>query len=169
MANKSAKKQAIANAQTLKLLHAVSAGVNLFYLAVFFIFKRPGSIKPYLFCSLPAFLLQYQLERMGRPKFDAKGTLVSAGDDLAQAGLTEWFHDVIYLTWICDVLAPITGSNKIWYLYFAIPIYASYKVYTLFIASKGGLFNSARQPQAAPVQSKRQEKMERNANKVRYV
>lgn len=154
--------------QALKIIHSVSLAVNLFFLASFFLFKRPASFKPYLFCSLPAFLLQFQLERMGRPKYDAKGVLVTAGDDLAQAGLTEWFHDVLYLTWACDLLAPITGSNKVWYLYLLIPTYASYKIYTLFIAGKGGLFNSAKQANAVPVQSKRQEKMERKANRVKY-
>lgn len=153
-------------------MHAVSFAINLIFLLSHFILKRPSSLKPYILCSLPAFLLQFQLERMGRPKFkttNGVSTLINAGDDLSQAGLTEWFHDVLYLTWGCDLLAPLTGSNKVWYLYLAIPFYASYKIYSLFIAGKGGLFNSAKQPApGGPTQSKRQEKMERNAGKVRY-
>jgi hypothetical protein len=188
MANASAKKQAAANIKKLQELHTIAAIVNGLYLLAHFGLGRPrgGSIKPYLFCSLPAFLLQYQLERMGRPKYSSSSqsggtqrTLVSPGDDLAQAGLTEWFHDVIYLTWGCDILAPIFNTNKVWYLYLLIPLYASYKIYTLVFSGKGGglfgalLGNSGRGDAAAdmsatPAQSKRQEKLEKRANKVKY-
>lgn len=172
MANSSAKKQAVANTQALKIIHSVSLAVNIIFLASYFILKRPGSITPYLLCSLPAFLLQFQLERMGRPKYDTskpgQKILISAGDDLSQEGLTEWFHDVLYLTWACDVLAPATGTNKVWYIYFAIPLYASYKIYMLLIAGRGGFLNSAKQSTAGPTQSNRQEKMEKKANKIKY-
>ncbi|CDO53215.1 hypothetical protein DV495_000230 [Geotrichum candidum] len=187
MANASAKKQAAANTKKLQELHTIAAIINGLYLLAHFVLGRPrgGSIKPYLFCSLPAFLLQYQLERMGRPKYSplqpgsSQQTLVSPGDDLAQAGLTEWFHDVIYVTWGCDILAPIFNTNKVWYLYLLIPLYASYKIYTLIFSGKGGgllgglLGNAGRgdaaaDMNAAPAQSKRQEKLEKRANKVKY-
>lgn len=171
MANTSAKKQAVANAHALKIMHFVSLAVNLLFLLSHFLLHRPASLKPYLVCSLPAFLLQFQLERMGRPKYDSKDVLVSAGDDLAQEGLTEWFFDVLYVTWGCAVLAAVTGTNKVWYLYLAIPSYASYKVYTMFFAGKGGLLSTMKQQpegaQGAPTQSKRQEKMEKK--RVKYM
>lgn len=123
MANTAAKKQAVSNVKALKQLHIAAAVINGLFLACHFLFQRPASIKPYLVFSLPAFFLQYQLERIGRPKYDSKGTLVKAGDDLSQKGLTEWFHDVIYVTWVCDVLVAIVGRNWVWYLYLSVSIF----------------------------------------------
>lgn len=186
MANASAKKQAASNTKKLQELHTIAVVINVLYLLAHFGLGRPrnSSIKPYLFCSLPAFLLQYQLERMGRPKYapvqpgSTQRTLVNPGDDLGQAGLTEWFHDIIYLTWGCDILAPIFNTNKVWYLYLLIPLYASYKIYGLVFSGKGGgllgglLGGAGRRGAAdmdvAPTQSKRQEKLEKRANKVKY-
>ncbi|VVT57948.1 uncharacterized protein SAPINGB_P005961 [Magnusiomyces paraingens] len=180
MANASAKKQAIANKAALKQMHLASLAVNGFVFLSFFVLHRPFSLKPFLLFSLPALLLQFQLERMGRPRYDTsqvppeargtpqgQGTLVYPGEDLAAEGLTEWLHDVIYVTWFCDILSVIFNSHKVWYLYLSIPIYASYKVYGLIIGAKGGLFNSAAHGDAAvPEMSKRQEKLQKKRQKL---
>lgn len=55
---------------------------------------------------------------IGKPKRDGAGTLLSAGDDLNQPGLTEYAFDVIYVT--CriipyvpsDVLLDLQGHAK---------------------------------------------------------
>lgn len=71
-----------------------------------------------------ALFLQFQLERMGRPKYDysqvksgsaSAPTLVSPGDDLQSEGLVEWIHDAIYMTWICDILSVVFSSSKVWF------------------------------------------------------
>jgi hypothetical protein len=53
-----------------------------------------------LYCcsaALSQFLYQY-LKRMGTPRRDSTGNLVSPGDDLNQPGMTEWIFDVLYIS-----------------------------------------------------------------------
>lgn len=168
MANSAAKKQAQQNTIALKSLHISACIVNLFVIFGYMYLQRPYSLKPIIFFSIPALFLQLQLERMGRPKYDDKGTLIRGGDDLSQPGMTEWFHDVIYLTWGCDVLAVLLNTNKVWYLILAVPGYAAFKIYTNFIkprTQRGG--NNDENSTAEPAKSKRQEKMAKRGN-VKY-
>lgn len=166
MANSAAKKLAVANTNALKTLHLASLAVNLTFLLSYSVLHRPLSLKPYLFFSLPAFFLQYQLERAARPKYDSKHQLIRAGDDLSLPGMTEWFHDVIYVTWVCDILTILTASNKCWFLYLSIPSYATFKIYTKFFA--GGRSSPAGST-PTETKSKRQEKLEkRGAQRVKY-
>lgn len=166
MANAAAKKQAVSNVQALKTLHAISAVVNSLFIVSYFVLHRPNSIKPYIFLSLPAFFLEYQLERIGRPRYDTKGSLISSGDDLSQEGLTEWFHDIIYVTWGCVVVVILTGSNKAWYFYSSIPGYVVYKVYTMFFSGNGGARSKGESEEET--KSKRQEKLEKRGQRVKY-
>lgn len=181
MANASAKKQAASNADALKTLHLTSLGINVIVLLSHFVFGRPDSIKLYLMFTTFALFLQFQLERMGRPKYDysrvksgsaSAPTLVSPGDDLQSEGLVEWIHDAIYMTWICDILSVVFSSSKVWFLYLAIPAYATFKIYKIFIAGKGMLGGSSNKGavNAAPDQSstelsKRQEKLQKKRQK----
>lgn len=172
MANASAKKQAISNTNALKLMHLSSLGVNAFVILFHFLLKRPASLKPYFLFSIPAFLLQFQLERMGRPSYDAKGSLIRSGDDLGASGITEWMHDVIYVTWGCAVLSAIFNTTKVWFLYLVIPLYASYKLYSFISAQSGGFFNTKREAptpeQQQPAVSKRQEKLQKKKQKFSH-
>lgn len=169
MANASAKKQAISNTNALKLMHLSALGVNAFVFLFHFLLKRPASLKPYLLFSIPAFLLQFQLERMGRPSYDEKGSLIKAGDDLGAPGITEWMHDVIYVTWGCAILSAVFNSTKVWFAYLVIPLYASYKLYSFISAQSGGFFNGGRPAQVPEQQqpgvSKRQEKLQKKRQK----
>lgn len=159
MANAAAKKLATANTASLKQLHLLSLSVNGIFWLIYMIWRRNISLKYYIFMSLPAFFLQYQLERIGRPRYDANG-LVAPGEDLNQKGLTEWFHDIIYVTLLCDILVLVFGSNWPWVLYMAIPGYAVTKIYLTFFK------NRSSQPAEAPMQkSKRQEKLEKRGGR----
>lgn len=182
MANASAKKQATANVEALKTLHLTSLGINVLVLLSHFIFQRPQSIKPYAVFTTFALFLQFQIERMGRPKYDRSRvqagtasvpTLISPGDDLSSPGLIEWIHDGIYVTWICDILSIALSSNKVWYLFLAIPVYATYRVYNL-VAGKGGLLGglgglggagSKPETEEPYKASKRQEKLQKKQQK----
>lgn len=176
MANASAKKQAASNAEALKTLHLTSLGINTIVLVAHFLLGRPKSITPYITFTVFALFLQFQIERMGRPKYDdsrvkaglaAAPTLVSAGDDLKAEGLIEWIHDAIYMTWICSVLSVAFGSNKVWFLFLAIPAYAAFKIYNVFIAGKGlfggagGANKGGAEEKGSAELSKRQEKLQK--------
>uniref|UniRef100_A0A060T7Y7 ARAD1C25630p n=1 Tax=Blastobotrys adeninivorans TaxID=409370 RepID=A0A060T7Y7_BLAAD len=166
MANSAAKKLAASNTETLKGLHIAFAIINVFVILGHFGLGRPANIRPYILFSLPSFFLQYQLERIGRPKYDSKG-LVHPGEDLSMGGLTEWMQDVVYLTWVCDILLVITSTNMVWYLFLAVPGYAAYKIYTTFI--KSGRSPNPEGEAQAQAKSKRQEKLDRKNKRIRYV
>ncbi|KAK9448945.1 uncharacterized protein V1518DRAFT_416769 [Limtongia smithiae] len=136
MANASTKKTAANNVIALKGLHTYSLVVNAIYVLAWLFIRRPPTLTPYIICNLPAWGIEYQLEKLGRPKYAENGALLSAGEDLAMKGLTEYMWDVVYITWACDCLAMVTGSSAAFLLYLTIPAYAIYGAYSTFTASK---------------------------------
>ena len=53
-----------------------------------------------LYCgsvALSQFLYQH-LKKMGTPRRDTTGNIVSSGDDLNQPGMTEWMFDILYIS-----------------------------------------------------------------------
>lgn len=187
MAGAAEKKQAQRNFETLSSVHKLSGIVNTISLLCIFLLHRPLNGKKYYFLfSIPAFICQYIVENIGRPTFkineDGYKVLVKAGDDLQQAGLTEYMFDIIYLTLFIDILMCIFGSMKVWILLLIIPIYACWKLKGI-ISTVLGLFlpnlksnrnNAGGEDSKAHVEtkSKRQQKMEKRAAKgqqqVRY-
>lgn len=100
------------------------------------------------------------------------GNLRKAGEDLDAKGLTEFFWDVIYWTWI-NLIAVILVGNTAWWLYLIVPAYAGYTAFTTARGVRGmlgGMGGGGAEGDAAPqAQSKRQQKMEqRGGQKVRY-
>lgn len=128
MASQSSKKTAQANTTTLNQLHAISAGINLAVLIIVYFFRRPSNYKPWVLFSLPSWFFQYTLEKSGRPTYQGN-KLVRSGEDIHHEGLYEYFFDIIYVTWILDILMVILGTNYVWFLYLAIPGYAGYKIF----------------------------------------
>ncbi|EGW34824.1 uncharacterized protein SPAPADRAFT_53226 [Spathaspora passalidarum NRRL Y-27907] len=175
MAAQSSKKLAAANVKTLNQLHLISAGINLLVIIAIFFLHRPASFLPWLLLSIPSFLLQYNLEASGRPKYvKEKGydKLVKSGQDIhQQGGLFEYFFDVIYLTWLFDILMIIFGTNKVWWGYSVIPGFACYKLYGIvspFFKNKGQQqqeTTSTAEEKSASGKSKRQQKLEARREK----
>jgi hypothetical protein len=193
MAGAAEKKQAQRNLETLSSVHKLSAIVNAITLLSLFLLGRPSSGKKWYFIfSIPAFACQYIAEKIGRPRYninaDGYKVLVRAGDDLQQAGLTEYMFDIIYLTLLIDILTVVFGTMKVWYLLLVVPAYACWKLKGVFSMALGVLqmfipglkFSRGKKPEGAagvngsgeeePLKSKRQQKMEKRANKqqVRY-
>jgi hypothetical protein len=139
MANKSDKRIAAENASTLAMLkygflathvHDDTAASSrswpafpasktdwvacsqLLQLVCFLLFssrRTRSHILLYLLTSVPSLALYAQLVSMGSPR--AK----SAGDDLGQAGLTQYMLDVVFVTWAAQTGALVT--SKAWWLY----------------------------------------------------
>jgi hypothetical protein len=168
---KAAKSLAVRNAATLTRTHLISAILHsLFILLRFFLLSR--SLTPYLILSAPALVLQFYLDRLGRPSYAADGSLRRAGEDLEAKGLTEFMWDIVYWTWINIVLVLVFG-NKAWWLYLVVPGYSVYLAATTVGGMKGmlgGIGGAAGDGAAAPeAESKRQKKMEkRGGQKVAY-
>lgn len=123
--------------------------------------------------SAPALALEYWLESIARPQYDAQGNLRRPGDDLDAPGLTEFFWDVIYWTWI-NLIAVAIAGNRAWWCYLVVPAYAGYAAFSTARGVKsmfGGMAGAGGEgDQSAQAQSKRQQKMEARGSqqKVRY-
>lgn len=174
MAQKSAKLLATRNTSRLKQTHLITAAIHAVFLLFAFLLRRSLRLTPYLCLSTPALALEFWLESIARPSYDAEGNLRKAGEDLDAKGLTEFFWDVIYGTWI-NLVAVILVGNRAWWLYLVVPVYAGYAAFTTARGVKGmlgGMSGGGAEggEVAAQGQSKRAQKMEARGGqqKVRY-
>lgn len=181
MASQSSKKTAVANSQTLKELHLISLTINLVVILVLFVLHRPASKWKYFLLSLPALGCEMVLERSGRPLY-AKDTvtglikLLKSGDNIKGPGLFEYMFDCIYITWICDVLMVLFGSNKVWYLILIVPGFLAYKITSVAKSFMGGKSNvqphspsDTTSDSGTGGKSKRQAKLEQRSQKQQRV
>ncbi|KAG0365921.1 hypothetical protein BGZ54_006049 [Gamsiella multidivaricata] len=138
----------------------------------------------YLFTAGLTVFFYMQINAMGRPRYNSKGELADAGEDLSQEGLIQYAFDIIYVTWFVHVTSAFW--SKMWWFYLAIPAYAGWKAWHLAVKpmlARGGIGAAAAAGDGAAAggagasgsadgtKSKRREKMEKRAEKgsqVRY-
>lgn len=162
---KSAKNLAVKNTARLKQTHFITLAIHGVFLFFAFTLRRSLKLTPYLGLTAPALALEFFLDRSSRPTYDANGSLQKPGDDLDAKGLTEFFWDIIYWTWI-NLIAVVVFGNYGWWLYLVVPLYAIYAAVTTASGIKGtlsGLAGAGAEGGDAPGggQSKRQQKMEK--------
>ena len=127
----------------------------------------------YLILSIPAFVIQFWLEKIGRPAHGPKGELKKSGEDLEAKGLTEYMFDVLYWSWGTVCAAGLFG-DKAWWLWAVIPLYSVWLAYSTFGSVKqgmAGLTGQAGDGNAVNggLTSNRQKKMDkRGGQKVQY-
>jgi hypothetical protein len=121
----------------------------------------------YILLTFPALVLEFYLEKLGRPKYNEAGDLRSAGEDLDAKGLTEWMWDVVYWTWGCVGWACLVGNGG-WWLWIGVPVYSGWAAYTGVKGAKEGFAGMGAKVQAGGGESKRQKKMEKRGQKVAY-
>ncbi|KAF9923752.1 hypothetical protein FBU30_006187 [Linnemannia zychae] len=178
-ANSSQKKIAHENAKALLALRKGFIWVNAFYIFYRIIYHW-GSFgfklaAGYTITAGITVLLYTQINAMSQPRYNSRGELVDAGQDLSQEGLVQYAFDIIYVTWFVHVLSAFW--SKAWWFYLCIPAYAGYKAWHLAIKpmmSRGGLGGALAgvgNPSGTSsgstdgVKSKRREKMEKRAEK----
>ena len=125
----------------------------------------------YFILSSPAFVIEFWLDRIGRPNITSNGELKRSGEDLEAKGLTEYLWDVLYWSWGCIAVASIFG-NGAWWLWGAVPLYSLWLAYTTFgsmrnMAGMAGQGGSGANGETTT--SNRQKKMEkRGGQRVQY-
>ncbi|KAI0068985.1 DUF788-domain-containing protein [Artomyces pyxidatus] len=174
MANASAKRIASQNEAALKNLFYGQTISNVLPILLRILFRLWGNgasktaVVFYTFSLALSQLLYRQLVKMGTPKRDATGSLAYAGDDLNQPGMTEWFFDILYISWIAQVGTSIVGE-WFWWIYAVIPIFLVYKLWGSFISPMllGRSSSAAGADDAAPEEtlSKRQEKLKKRSER----
>ncbi|KAI0284991.1 putative opsin [Russula aff. rugulosa BPL654] len=171
MANASAKRIASQNEAAIKnMLYGHLLG-NLLPLLIRILFRwqafQQSKKAIVLYCvsvALSQFLYQH-LKRMGTPRRDSTGNLVSPGDDLNQPGMTEWTFDVLYISWIAQLGSAILGE-WFWLIYITIPTFVLYKLWS--VVSPMLLGRSSTVSEEEPKEeglSKRQEKLKKRSDR----
>jgi len=147
----------------LQRVHLISIVINLTFLGLRFVFLA-RSLTRYIVLSLPALILEFYLDRLGRPTYSADGsnTLLRSGEDLDAKGLTEFMWDIVYWTWINVVLVILFG-DRAWWAYLVVPGYIIYLAATTIGGLRGlmGGIGAAGGDGNAVSESKRQKKMEK--------
>ncbi|KAL2422047.1 hypothetical protein ABEF95_007190 [Exophiala dermatitidis] len=164
MAQKAAKSLAVRNTARLKQTHLITLAIHIIFLFLRFTVRHSLSLKRYILLSAPGLAIEFYLERLARPTYNAHdGSLKRAGEDLDAQGLTEFMWDILYWTWINLILVIVFG-NRAWWLYLVVPGYAVYAAVTTASGVKamlGGMGDAAGADGGAGPQSKRQAKMEK--------
>ncbi|KAF9982888.1 hypothetical protein BGZ65_002399 [Modicella reniformis] len=178
MANSSQKKIAHENTKILLALRKGFIWVNAFYIFYRIIYQwNTFELKlalGYLVSAGISILLYTQINTMGKPRYNSKGELADAGEDLTQEGLVQYAFDIIYVTWFVHVTSAFWP--KMWWFYLSIPLYAGWKVWQLVVKpmlsrSGAGAASDAASESTEGTKSRRREKMENRAEKgpqVRY-
>ncbi|KAL4879027.1 hypothetical protein BJY04DRAFT_105059 [Aspergillus karnatakaensis] len=171
MAQKASKTLAARNTSVLLRTHLISLILHILHLTLHIVFSRPRSLKPYYILALPTLLIEFYLDRIGRPTYAADGSLKSPGEDLGAAGLTEYMWDVLYWTWGCIGAVCVFGGTA-WWLWSVVPGYSAWLAYSTVTGMRSGLSglgggDAAGGAGVGGAESKRQKKMEKRG-KVQY-
>ncbi|WFD20781.1 hypothetical protein MCAP1_003035 [Malassezia caprae] len=127
MAKGAQKRLASTNARAVQTLALGFAITNTLYVIAQLVRYRsvrwPAAVLvPYLLSEAIAAGLAWQLVGMAR-----------SGADLAQAGLTAYMFDIVYITWFVHGSTALV-SRYFWWTYLVIPLYALYLLYTHILA-----------------------------------
>ncbi|RJE25165.1 DUF788 domain protein [Aspergillus sclerotialis] len=171
MAQKAAKTLASRNASLLLRTHLTTLCLHSIFLLLHWLFNRPHSLTPYYSLACPTLVIEFYLERLGRPKYNAAdGSLRSPGEDLGASGLTEYMWDVLYWTWGCMGAVCVFG-DRAWWLWIVVPLYSVWLAYTTVMGMRTGLagMGGTGAGDVPAGESKRQKKMEkRGGQRVQY-
>lgn len=167
---KAAKTLAARNSALLQKTHITTAILHAVFLLLHNLFNRPRSLLPYALTAIPALAIEFYFERLGRPRYNSNDySLRSPGEDLDARGLTEYLWDVLYWTWGCMAAACVFG-DRAWWLWGLVPLYSGWLAYTTFMGVRKGFAGMGNEGgDAAPaLESKRQKKLERRGQRVKY-
>jgi len=148
MANASAKKTASQNDSTIKYLQ-LGLLISTLLSLLLRLFFRIHSLSPtrlsfwlHLLSHIPSVVLTRYLIQIGAPKRDAADSLISPGEDLSRPGIIEWCFDIIYITWASQIGSAALGEWA-WWLFAIIPLYAGWKIWSMFIGPYLGFGRSS--------------------------
>ena len=162
---KAAKTLAARNISLHRRTHITTFSLHALFLLLHWLFNRPRSLLPYAILTSPTLIIEFYLERLGRPRYNfADGSLRSAGEDLDASGLTEYLWDVLYWTWGCIGAVCIFG-DKAWWLWIVVPLYSAWLGYTTVMGVRSGIQGLGKEAHEGDVvESKRQKKQEKRGS-----
>ncbi|EGC34199.1 hypothetical protein DICPUDRAFT_153660 [Dictyostelium purpureum] len=168
MANAAAKKRKQQNDKEMIKLKLIVACTTIPYICYRIFYNKETfggwTMYGYFFIQFLNLLAFYLINTMCQPTFDQSGELIDGGSDLTMGGLTEYYFDIIYVCAIVQFLGLF--SDKSLYLVLIVPIFAGYKLWTSIIQPY--FLNRPKQTDAQGDKSKRREKMEKKAEKMKF-
>lgn len=171
---KAAKQQASRNTAILNRAHLISLGVNVVFILLRFILFRASTTNAsywlYFLLSAPALIIEFWLEKIGRPAFAQNGELTKSGEDLEAQGLTEYMWDVLYWSWGCTGVSSLFG-NKGWWMWIIIPCYSLWLAWTTLGGMRKSMAGSQGDDGEAlngGTTSKRQKKLEKRGERAQF-
>jgi hypothetical protein len=170
MANQGAKKRKEENEKHMRMLWNLILICNAIYVVLRLgVRYRSVSWKHGLgLCvTSAAYKLVYdQLAAMAKASYDTiTGELTDGGFDMSTGGLCSYLHDILYITAFVQIASIL--SDKFWFAYLVIPIFALYKLWELLLYP----FFFQRAKDDVPMdekERKKMEKMERKANRPKF-
>lgn len=123
MARQAEKSLVKSNAAKIDFLRKAALGINALFILVRLVWCYNSTSRKtwflYIMTNIVAGMIQVNLEKLGRPRYAADGSLKSAGEDLGQAGVTEYLTDIIYMTWIIYFCVALI-TDYAWLLFFTV-------------------------------------------------
>jgi len=113
-------------------------------------------------CTLIYWFIYSGLLSFTKCSYDDNGELIDAGIDLNIGGLSEYYFDVIYITWFVQLTTIF--SDWFWMSFLLIPGFAFFKLWTLVIGPY--LANVGKAEPVTEKERKRMEKAERHSQRT---
>eukprot|EP00245_Coleochaete_scutata_P000129 TRINITY_DN10138_c0_g1_i1.p1 TRINITY_DN10138_c0_g1~~TRINITY_DN10138_c0_g1_i1.p1 ORF type:complete len:176 (+),score=28.86 TRINITY_DN10138_c0_g1_i1:52-579(+) len=169
MANQGAKKRKEENERQIKfLLYVILGATAWFVLGRMVLFWSSTSWRHWFALALASTSYKLcfdQLSYMATASYDDQGELTDGGYDLKMGGMSEYLHDIIYITAFIQFASVF--SDYVWLLYLVIPAFAAYKIWQsiLYPYFFGG--QEADAPESEKERKKR-EKLEKKAGRPKF-
>eukprot|EP00250_Pteridium_aquilinum_P029110 c3852_g1_i1 orf=176-700(+) len=168
MANQAAKKRRDENVRHIRFLQRLILASNAIFVVVRLLILHSSFTWKHwigLLVTSGAYKLIYdQLAGMAKATFDENGELVDGGFDMTQGGLCSYLHDVLYITVFVQLTSIV--SDKFWFVYLVIPIFALYKLWKLVLHPY--IFQSSSEEAEDEKAKRKREKMERKAARPKF-
>jgi hypothetical protein len=169
MSNQSAKKIKQRNEQIIFRLKWITFFILIFYIFFRILYNFQSFsylhwlgfillIFAYLFCF-------YGIISLAKPIYNEKGELIYGGTDFSIGGVTEYYFDIIYISWFVQITSIF--SDWFWFFYLLIPLFAIYKIFSSIIIPF--FLNSSENVIDNEKFRKKREKQEKKANRKKYI
>lgn len=102
---------------------------------------------------------------MAKPTYDGNGELIDGGFNMNEGGLCGYIHDILYITAFVQLTSIM--SDKFWFVYLVIPVFAFYKLWQLVLYPF--FFQSSPEGMEDEKAKRKREKMEKKAGRTKFV
>lgn len=132
MVAQGSKKLAESNVQVLRNTYITTAVIYVVTLFGVIFLRRPVNFVPFIYFQIPVAFCLLLIKLSGtpvyfpNPKNPKQLKLVRAGEDLRTDWIIQYYFDCLYITYFLNIAMIIFNTNKVWYAYSIVPVFAVY-------------------------------------------